>query len=142
MSDIIDETIVRNNMQIAFNIGGEHILKQSKKALVGDGTPTCGYLTKDGLKCAIGALIPEGHPAQNKVMSITSLINKELVNDIPVLQYNNPEFLRGLQMTHDLYPISKWKLYLQALANEYQLDASVLDKYIWNGNEKKYECAG
>jgi hypothetical protein len=49
--------------QEMFDIMVRHLRQQKHQALAMEGG-ACVYLTESGLKCAVGALIPDGHPAQ------------------------------------------------------------------------------
>lgn len=56
--------------QEAFDATVRHLAKQGKKAAVKDRRSdkvACLYLTDKNLKCAVGAHIPSGHPAQTTV---------------------------------------------------------------------------
>ncbi len=52
------------NRQEVFTKVKDHLLKQNKAA-VNAGYGACAYLAPDGLKCAVGCLIPDGHTAQS-----------------------------------------------------------------------------
>lgn len=69
----------------------------------------CQYLTEDGRKCAVGLVIPDGHPAQIEGCSARSLYERypDLVERIP--KGMNVADMTTLQGIHDyLSPASRW----------------------------------
>jgi len=93
------------NKQAIFETVKNHLLSMDKRSYVEDNTgfPVCVYLDPDGRKCAIGALIPDGHPAQQVRMSVTTLL--EQYSDLEQLWQVETEedknFLCTLQRVHD-----------------------------------------
>ncbi len=67
-----------------------------------DGHTRCMYLTEDGIKCAIGIFIPDGHRAQKyKTEFVGTVFDKN--HDIRELFEDNieNEFFYFIQCTHD-----------------------------------------
>lgn len=67
------------SLQDIFNAAWHHFMVgQAPPAIGEDGV--CCYLTKDGNKCAVGLVLPEGHPSQARGCGF-----RELVRDYPEL---------------------------------------------------------
>jgi hypothetical protein len=65
------------NYQDIFNKVSTHLLEQNEKAVTVcsvSGETSCRYKTPEGLKCAVGALIPEGHSAEDAQMNVDDLL--------------------------------------------------------------------
>lgn len=110
--------------QTLFNRVARHLLKQKRKSFARvNGEIECRYHGPDGLKCAIGCLIPadrysktlEGHPAGNGVVMRAA----GLSSDQRMLAL-------FLQDVHDGKKPSRWRSALRRVAKEYDLDASVV----------------
>jgi hypothetical protein len=69
------------NRDKVFNTVANHLLKQKRKAY-NDGTMSCMYRSPDGLKCAVGCLIPDKEYGINlEGCGIVSIIqNEEMPN--------------------------------------------------------------
>ena len=90
-----------------------HLLQQNERCLESPGT-YCLYLNENGLKCAIGALIPDGHEAQSFIGSVGQLLKK-----YPDLKEHTGEdllFLKRLQGIHDTHPLCDWASELDKLS--------------------------
>jgi len=120
--------------QQVFNRVTDHLLSQQKKSMtvttnLPDGQ--CRYRSDSGLKCAIGALIPddkyqpdmEGCTAPALIQRFgweaVGLDGSNLTLDE---QYSLRCFLDNLQCVHDLYAVEDWKKELLAVAMKYKLD--------------------
>lgn len=66
----------------------------------------CLYLTADGLKCAVGIFIPDGHPAQQRVGGILSLAQTfpDLAGVAWPATRDGLELAEVLQQAHDAAP--------------------------------------
>lgn len=94
------------SMQETFDVVVEHLRKQGAKALqcVEDNT-ACAYRGEDGMKCAVGVLIPddkysssfEGLTAEDTPIK---KVLAELGHDIPLC--------KALQNVHDAFDPSPW----------------------------------
>jgi len=81
----------------------------------------CMYRSSEGLKCAIGCLIPdelydpkyEGVQVKNLPMEILDKIG---------LNQNDYLFLSRLQLLHDTYQPDEWKERLKDMADLYSLE--------------------
>ena len=101
--------------QTIFNKVVKHLLTQNKRAFNRE-THACEYLTKDGLRCAVGCLIPKTHPASRMEDADVT----EVFNEHPDLQekLGNEYLLSDLQKIHDFNKPSLWPRKLRALAKE------------------------
>ena len=79
-----------------------HLLTQNKKSHdVGEG---CVYRNSEGLKCAVGCLIPdEDYAANMEFKGVDNLQHRGLLKGMDTYM------LRELQLIHDLNPPSMWK---------------------------------
>lgn len=106
--------------QKVYNIIKAHAIKQNERAI--DGV-TCQYRSPDGLKCFIGAIIPdelynpdmEGSNIESVLLYYPDF--KEFLG-VPDLT-----FLIQLQNIHDWSPVEDWIQELKLIANEYHLIA-------------------
>lgn len=98
------------NRQEAFDIAAKHLLAQGKKSYVkddngfgtADGIPSCAYRGEDGLKCAIGALIPDDqYSYKMENMSVSILLQQDYCPPILKSKDLTKDFLQGLQDAHD-----------------------------------------
>lgn len=89
------------NRQEIFNKVVKHLLTQNERAVDKDGF--CSYKTHNGLKCAIGALIPDGHPAQHASCSVSMSFFAEydLKEYLCIKDESDVSFLWALQRIHD-----------------------------------------
>ena len=102
--------------QTVFNRVVKHLLTQKKRAM--DKHKNCAYLTEDGLKCAVGCLIPkklydedmEGETVESLYCRFPDVANK----------IGNMHLLSQLQDIHDniTLPPSRWPQKLRALAKK------------------------
>lgn len=96
-----------NSMQEAFDKTVEFMEAQGQRALNED--DLCVYLTADGKKCAIGAHLPNDHPAQGFFGAVSGLILEfpELTKEGGALYIKDsmqPDIVRfwaWIQLVHD-----------------------------------------
>lgn len=114
--------------QEAFDIAARHLLKQGRRSTRhGDGA----YRGDDGLKCAIGALIPDevyqwewDAPTEHEAgLGVTELLrlHPEVAPYLP-----SRDLARALQVVHDLGEPETWPERLRYVAKTFGLDAGVL----------------
>ena len=108
------------NRQEIFNKVAAHLIKQGAVAwglpyksenCSYDGIEQCLYLDKDGNKCAIGALIPDGHKAQGSNLNVAELMYEfpdlaellglEKNSETGDFDSTDIEFFINLQAIHD-----------------------------------------
>lgn len=109
--------------QEAFTKVEKHLLTQNKQAsrtIPGTEITECRYRTEDGLKCALGCLIPDE-------------LYRDCIEGIPVGDLNLHEIgLAGIDVTlltrlqdiHDIYPPEQWPDNLRRAASDYGLKSS------------------
>jgi len=122
--------------QELFDIIVTHLAKQ--RACAVDEEDQCLYLhPPTGNKCAIGCLIPDGHPAQHSRDNVLNLV-KEHGDLLPLLGYistwdedttlDHDDFLETMQDIHDHVAIEYWKREFINVAERFKLDNSVCDR--------------
>lgn len=84
--------------QAVFDAAWQHFIVDRAPPAVKDmlGRAKCMYLTPDGNKCAVGLLIPDGHPAQHALDSVIHLA-KRYPDLFPDRSYNTLLVLSDLQ---------------------------------------------
>ena len=107
-----------------FDTVARHLLTQQEKALNENGF--CVYLDEAGRKCALGCLIPDGHPAQHDHEPATP---SDLHEEYGFFEKENIPFLNALQRIHDNNPPYSWKARLGYLAVDYNLSEEVLNEF-------------
>ena len=116
-------------MQEAFDIVVTHALKQNERALMDIETEgcSCRYRTPDGLKCFVGALIPDDryHPAMEGNSVADLLAGRSFIPDYLLLENESPhiqeDFYSHLQEIHDYHEPAEWREELINLAIEHHL---------------------
>ena len=112
------KTLTRQDI---FNIAANGLLKQGKQSASGD---KCLYRGPDGLKCAIGMLIPdelyedafEGNSA-SKPSVRKALVKAGVPNTV-----GYKDFLDNLQDVHDDHQTGDWECELVNFAHHYDLN--------------------
>jgi len=112
------------NNQQAFDIMVQHLRKQGQKSR-NNGFGTCLYRGPDGLKCAIGALIPD--VVYRKEME-GQAIDRLLINErdrfpqlCKLFEGVNELLLAEMQDIHDFNEPSQWERRFKLCAEEYNL---------------------
>jgi len=112
--------------QEILNTVAQHLIKQGRKSLRpdayddpddldGDG---CAYLSKDGLKCAVGCLLEEGeyYPEMESK-------NVDGLRDLlPGRLRGHTDLLTSLQLIHDAHPVADWPRQLRELSESQGLN--------------------
>lgn len=116
-------------IQEAFDKIATHLLTQQEKAL--DGGNNCAYLTEEGLKCAIGCLIPEDKYditmegfGVREMRELDYWMDELHLDD--VIEENMMNFYTEMQDTHDAWPVDEWPWRLKMVASDYGLDCDVV----------------
>jgi hypothetical protein len=115
-----------NNQQI-FNKVAKHLLKQNKQSLLAFGS-VCAYKNPDGLKCAIGCLIPNQLYSPGMEEKSIRQIFKNSYGLQALFKDESLDLLETLQNLHDMDKPNRWESGLRIIAKDYGLDASVLNK--------------
>lgn len=98
------------NKQRIFSRVAHHLLKQKKQAKTDSGE-FCAYMSSQGLKCAVGCLIPKRlYSAALEGDGVNDLLCKspELKKHLEV-KTSDIWFLNGLQRIHDNTKPKEWK---------------------------------
>ena len=106
--------------QKIFDIISVHLITQNERSL--DEAGMCLYQNPRGLKCAVGALIPDAEYNVNmegEYFSALSFSNKFSDSD--------GQLISLLQKVHDHSPPSEWRTSLHILAKLYCLSTSGMD---------------
>jgi hypothetical protein len=103
--------------QKTFNKVARHLLKQKQKSVVANST-RCLYRGPNGLRCAIGCLIP--NRLYNESMEDKCADHFEIS---PILQQlgHDSYFCDRLQTIHDKYEPVEWRSALEKFTKEYNL---------------------
>ena len=114
-----------SNMQKTFDTVATHLLKQGKRAMRVSGT--CLYRTPDGLKCAVGCLIPEEmYSPDMEENVVTSLLEKfPKLHDVPLIN-GFSKLLRELQGLHDGWDVRDWPQGLREIAARFGLNTAAI----------------
>jgi len=110
-------------LQELFDRVVKHLLTQNKRAN-DDGYSGCKYRTKDGLSCAVGCLIADGH--YNTELENHGVLFPEVMAAVEAsigctLSTKQLVVLNGLQRIHDLYTVVEWPRELKRIATEFGL---------------------
>lgn len=120
------------NRQEAFDIAAKHLLAQGKKSRMKDDDYLCAYRGSDGLKCAIGALIPDDQYTGLECMNVTILLAQPDCPPILMSGDLTKDFLQTLQDAHDDAhgdgDVEEFRRNLSYFAHSWQLDTSVLEE--------------
>ena len=111
--------------QEVFDIVAKHLLTQNKRSEIRTGIGIrCAYRTEEGLKCAVGVLIPDD--IYDREMEGRAV--RKLVERCPEVSFlrRNIKILSDLQFTHDNFLPSRWRNQLEIIAKDYKLDDKIL----------------
>jgi hypothetical protein len=122
-------------LQAMFDTAAVHLLCQNARSMDSDG---CKYRDPNGLKCAVGCLIPDNAYDPSFDEAPDTRVS---------LLWNNPQFraaleaggvpdthdalilLCDLQLAHDTADPSLWQQKLRTLAKAYELSTQALDDF-------------
>ena len=122
--------------QQVFDRVATHLFTQGRRATLGL-AGGCRYRTPDGLKCAVGCMIPDAlylpEMDKNAKDSNLGLSAEELIEEFSEMEPLRPhmDLLMDLQSVHDGYPSwdnaeSVLRKRIKKVAGEFGLDASIL----------------
>lgn len=108
-----------NNQEI-YNTVRDHLLAQGKPATI---KGVCAYRGDDGLKCAVGCLIPdELYSRDLEGQSVQSTdVFKVLTRAGVVESTEQASLLTRLQYVHDVYEPEEWASRLRTVAADFGL---------------------
>lgn len=107
--------------QELFDKVATHLLKQGRRSVRANGE--CAYRGKDGLRCAIGVLIPDdkyGRGLEGLSSDAGSVMNAAGLVD------ENSLLAHVLQWVHDSVEPAEWRERLKIEAESFRLNADVL----------------
>ena len=90
-----------------------HLLTQNRKATEWG---ICRYRTTNGLKCAVGCLIPDKEYTDKIELVTVDLLCCGEIKGFDYLKQFDKSFLRRLQVIHDNVDVDKWENELKAFA--------------------------
>jgi hypothetical protein len=122
-----------------FDTVARHLLAQKKRSMGPNGqNQKCLYRGPDGLKCAIGCLIPdELYHKCFEGESIGRILNDDSSQVFPLSRKElrsmfagvSTSFLNDLQELHDYVPSDSWSIKLRSLAARWHLMPTVFDEF-------------
>ena len=104
-----------------------HLATQGKRSIeCKAGSSVCRYRGPNGLKCAVGILIPDGKVVDEEwdTGDIARII-------IPGSEVDADYFMELLQKVHDEHNPIEWRPLLVQLAKDFKLDSSIVNKLDW-----------
>jgi hypothetical protein len=117
----MDKVIDLGTKREVFDRVREHLLSQMKQSIDEEGD--CKYRGPDGLKCAIGCLIPDDVYTQELEGWLGFLVSDVgfVIDGQPVHRYQHEAYgmLVDLQSLHDDMHPSKWKDFLDFLEKQH-----------------------
>lgn len=109
------------NNQQAFDIMIQHLRQQGQPSKE-EGSSRCLYRGPDGLKCAVGALIPDNIYSRH----FEGLDIHDAATQYPAIRklFEGMDYtlLGAVQFTHDTYPVDKWEEAFRNLAQRFGLE--------------------
>ena len=112
------------NTQQAFDIMVEHLRQQGRPSR--DEVDGCQYRGPGGLKCAVGALIPDelyNKTLENNRIERMLTVFKHLFPQIQsVFSGIDTQFLDSMQTIHDCYEPERWESEFKLCAEEFGLN--------------------
>jgi len=106
------------NKQEVFDTVVNHLRQQGKKAF-DQRLGRCLYRTEDGLKCAVGCLIPDNE--YSRMMENRSHLNVDSPTLQKIIDQGNYELLISLQRVHDALNAQEWEQGFQRVATRFGL---------------------
>lgn len=103
--------------QEIFDIVYKHLLTQNVKSQ--GKYNDCRYRGDNGLKCALGILIPDSkYEPKYETKLVRTLVENNIIEDVSLASV---AFLYSLQKIHDDVAVTAWPFELKRLANQYNL---------------------
>lgn len=110
--------------QETFEIVSRHLLTQNERSYLAPPSDVCAYRSPDGLKCAVGVLIPdEDYDERLERTSALSDIMQPLLRRLG----HDIALCVSLQGIHDKVYVGDWRKALIALGEEFELDTAFLN---------------
>lgn len=102
--------MLTENQTKIFNIVKDHLLKQGVRSMLPMGDD-CAYRGKDGLKCAVGALIKDEHYHEGLegAAAVSPMVQVAVEKSLDLkLTAGDANMLMALQWIHDSVDLSDW----------------------------------
>lgn len=115
--------------QETFDVVARHLLTQNKRSRVideGAVSSSCAYRGDDGLKCAVGCIIPDEYYTKDFE---GNRVDHEIIRDLLNFLGYDLALLKQLQNVHDLFEPHRWAKHLRDTAHMYGLRDTVLDEF-------------
>ena len=109
-------------VQEAFETMVRHLRKQGKRSENANGT--CLYRGPDGLRCAVGCLIPDDQYKRSLEGKAVGFITK----NVPALSDIEPGILSEMQSIHDDCDVSQWEEGFKGVARYCKLTLPPLEE--------------
>lgn len=107
------------NDQEAFTIMVNHLRQQKARSVHPSSERECAFRGRDGMKCAVGALIPDD--AYDLDMEGRSLISLLEWEGMAFLRSVNPNLLCYMMSLHDHRSIDSWEYHFSMVAKKFSL---------------------
>ena len=108
------------NKQEIFDTVVNHLRTQGRKSI--DNNGYCKYRSAQGLKCAIGCLIPDDQYSPIMENKSPSAVSRKLTdNALSDVFYENRDLLSSLQAIHDHYEVREWEIQLELVADKFRI---------------------
>lgn len=113
--------------QEIFDIVARHLLKQGAKS---EDTETCLYRGPNGLKCAVGVLIPDAYylPAMEGRGVDTFMDRFHEAGKASGITHESLPLLRKLQACHDEVSVPYWPVHLSEIADLFGLTMPTVEQ--------------
>lgn len=110
--------------QTLFNTVATHLLTQSAKSI---SNRECRYRGDDGLSCAAGCLIPDDQ--YDQTLEGSGVGHRKVLAVLEgIVEPEDIDLLRDLQLVHDYDPVRQWWFLLAKVADDYQLELPTIMK--------------
>lgn len=116
----------RKSNQEIFDLAAPGLLKQGKRSLNPDGD--CAYRGQDGLKCAIGLLIPDDLYQPGFEGAAAFALPTDAMTACGLWRHS--DILAALQHLHDNTPPDAWAYNLLTLAERFNLSTDCIKEWL------------
>ena len=119
--------------QEAFDAMVRHLAKQGERCTSGELGDDCCYRGPNGLKCAVGALIPDEEYSPDFEDSTADVSAVALA--CPTLNGIDVDMLGHAQFVHDVSEVHNWRRGMRSVADIHGLDDRVVHLTDWSACE-------
>lgn len=125
------EQAVMATKQETFDAVARHLLTQGRKSMRARESEgkrdVCAYRGSDGVKCAVGCLIPDGFYRPS--FEGWNVDDDDIMKMLRKLGHHSG-LCRSLQTVHDARNVGEWPRWLIAVAHVHGLNTAVVDQFI------------